>query len=214
MSAGVYEILNVDTGVRYVGSSSNISNRLKQHLAMLKKGIHHSIYLQNAWNKYTEKAFVFKPIAILESYELLETEQRLLDIEHQGRTYNVAKDAIAWMRGRKHSAETKEGMSKSRIGNKSRTGVASHWVGKKLSKEHIEKLVIAKTNPSKETREKMRLAKLGVVPINKGKHSSLCRNGHIRTEENTYIYKKKSGDISHNCKICIKNIKENHHERK
>lgn len=213
MAAGIYEILNIDTNVRYVGSSSNISNRFKQHLAMLKKGTHHSIYLQNAWNKYTEKSFIFKTIAILENYELLETEQRLLDIEHQGKTYNVAKDAVAWMRGRKHSTKTKEEMSKSRIGNKSRTGVASHW-SKDKKPPSLSKLLESSKNPSLETREKMRKAKLGIVPINKGIHSSLCRNGHIRTVENTYIYKKKNGGISHNCKICIKNIKENCHERK
>lgn len=213
MAAGVYAITNNMTGTRYIGSSTNIVSRLAQHLAMLKKGKHHSVYLQRAWNKYGEFVFEFKTLAILEDCEILPTEQRLLDIEHSGETYNVAKDAVAWMKGRKHSKETIESMSKSRMGNKSRTGVPAHW-SKDKKPPSLSKLLASSKNPSLETKEKMRQAKLGVVPINKGIHSSSCRNGHTRTEENTYIYKKKSGGISYNCKICIKNIKENYLERK
>jgi len=161
MTAGIYEISNAATGVRYIGSAQCIKTRLSQHRTMLKHGRHHSIALQRAWDKYGADCFQLSTVVILEDRELLTTEQRFLDAEHRGETYNIAKDAVAWMKGRKHSPETIERMSESRKGNKSRTGVPSHWLGKKLSPEHVANMAAAKTNPSPETREKMRLAKLG-----------------------------------------------------
>lgn len=132
--SGIYCIENSITNIRYIGSSQDIPVRFSQHKRMLKKGSHHSIFLQRAWDKYGSENFKFKTLAILELSELLPTEQRLLDLEHLGNTYNIAKDAVSWMKDRKHSDETKRRMSTSRLGNKSRTGVPSHWVGKSFLK--------------------------------------------------------------------------------
>ena len=51
MNSGVYQILNVTTNKRYIGSSKNIVKRLKDHIKSLHSGKHHSILLQRAWNK-------------------------------------------------------------------------------------------------------------------------------------------------------------------
>ena len=66
----------------------------------------------------------------------------------------------SWMKGRKHSQETISAMSLSRIGNKSRTGLPSHW-SKENPPPSLSALITASKNPSVETREKMRQAKLG-----------------------------------------------------
>ncbi len=57
---GVYCILNVIDGKRYVGSSSvSLAGRIRSHREALRKGGHYNRYLQRAWNKYGAKAFRF-----------------------------------------------------------------------------------------------------------------------------------------------------------
>ena len=181
---GIYEIVNIRNGIRYIGSSSNIESRLKQHLKMLANNNHHSILLQRAWNKYGKDLFELKPIAILEPSELTSTEQRLLDLEHKGKTYNIAKDAVACMRGLKHSKEWKEKALTWTIGNKSKTGIASPWKGKKLSDEHKQKLKDAKQNISDETRKKMRDAKINdAVAMDRIKQLSINNVGTKQSKE-------------------------------
>jgi group I intron endonuclease len=181
---GIYEIVNVSNGVRYIGSSNNIESRLKQHLKMLSNNNHHSILLQRAWNKYGKDLFKLKPIAILEPSELISTEQRLLDLEHKGKTYNIAKDAVACMRGLKHSKEWKEKSLTWTIGNKSKTGITSPWKGKKLSDEHKQKLKDAKQNVSEETRKKMRESKLNdAIAMERIKQLSINNVGTKQSDE-------------------------------
>lgn len=54
---GVYWIRCLITQKVYIGSSIDVAKRLDQHVAELRSGKHHSIKLQNAWNKYGEDAF-------------------------------------------------------------------------------------------------------------------------------------------------------------
>ena len=54
---GIYSITNLTNGKRYIGKSLSIHSRWSQHRRDLKKGIHHSGFLQNAWNKYGEDNF-------------------------------------------------------------------------------------------------------------------------------------------------------------
>lgn len=49
---GIYQILNVENGHCYIGSSENITKRWSQHKSVLRHNNHHSGYLQNAYNKY------------------------------------------------------------------------------------------------------------------------------------------------------------------
>ena len=50
--SGVYQIVNELNGHRYIGSSKNIQHRILVHRSALRRNSHHSIYLQNAFNKY------------------------------------------------------------------------------------------------------------------------------------------------------------------
>jgi hypothetical protein len=49
---GVYAIVNVNNGKRYVGSSRNIRARIQVHRSKLRLGKHHSPILQFAWKKH------------------------------------------------------------------------------------------------------------------------------------------------------------------
>lgn len=55
--SGIYCIINIKNGHKYIGSSTNMYQRLMCHRSWLRRGSHHSIYLQRAWNKYGESIF-------------------------------------------------------------------------------------------------------------------------------------------------------------
>lgn len=60
MNCGIYEILHVQTGFRYIGMSRRIEERYYEHLRRLNTGKHHCMLLQLAWKKHGEGAFVFR----------------------------------------------------------------------------------------------------------------------------------------------------------
>jgi group I intron endonuclease len=200
MPAGVYEILDTQTNMRYVGSSKNVRLRLNYHRTNLGRGTHYNPHLQRAYALRRE-VFVFRPLAYLEDCEVLPTEQRLLRLEHSNQigTYNLAKDATAPMKGRKHSPEWLAKSALWRAGNKSRTGQPSNLKGIPLTEEHKRKMKESKAVVSPETREKMRLAKIGYVPWNKGNRQKVCKRGHEMTESNTYNPPNKNRPT---CKMC------------
>ena len=91
---GLYEIRNVENGRRYIGSSYDVNKRLAQHLCQLKSNKHGNIILQRAWNKYGERAFIMKLVAVVEQNLLLELEQRFVDrLKLSGaKLYNLARE--------------------------------------------------------------------------------------------------------------------------
>jgi len=92
---GIYKILNLKNGKYYVGSSNNITNRLRYyHYKDLTMNKHFNKHLQRAWNKYGEKCFRFyivKGMSLsVTDKELLREEQKHLDSmsENRQRYYN------------------------------------------------------------------------------------------------------------------------------
>lgn len=58
--SGIYQIQSIIKPERiYIGSSIDITKRWKEHLRNLNKNKHHSIKLQNHYNKYTKEDFIF-----------------------------------------------------------------------------------------------------------------------------------------------------------
>lgn len=106
-NCGVYRWLNTMTGKSYVGSSTNVELRKKEHLRDLAAGKHHSLKLQRAWDKYGSEVFEFEMLAFCPEDNLLLQEQLALNAFDSVRHgYNVASYALAPMRGRKHSKDT------------------------------------------------------------------------------------------------------------
>lgn len=87
---GIYEIRNKLTGKSYIGSSKQIEKRWEQHLQALEKGIHHSVLLQRAWNKYGKDCFEFTIKEECDEEQLLKREQHYLDKKPH---YNVGAQA-------------------------------------------------------------------------------------------------------------------------
>lgn len=71
ITSGVYYIKNKKLNKYYIGSSSNISSRLKTHKQHLIKGCHNCRILQKDYDTYGETNFEFKPIEYVEDEALL-----------------------------------------------------------------------------------------------------------------------------------------------
>lgn len=101
----IYCILNKLNERRYVGSSMNFNKRKSEHLLLLRGGKHHSVYLQNSWDKYGEHNFEFVILEeIIEDVNLIVREQWWID--NTDSSYNMCKIAGSTL-GIKCSDETK-----------------------------------------------------------------------------------------------------------
>ena len=90
----IYKIINIKTNKFYIGSTINFEKRKKRHISDLRKNKHHCLYLQNAYNKYGENAFIFKEriLQIKNKEELLQIEERYINFcWKSGMLYNVSK---------------------------------------------------------------------------------------------------------------------------
>jgi group I intron endonuclease len=144
--SGVYKIESRIKPERcYIGSAKHINRRWGLHLNKLRKNEHHSIILQNHFNKYGESDLRFSILLGCDIIDLIKTEQYFLDSYKP--YFNVCRFAGSSL-GIKRSAETNKKHSLATKGRK----------GKPLTPEHIEKL--RKSNIGKiikqETRDKIR----------------------------------------------------------
>jgi group I intron endonuclease len=172
---GIYQIVNLANGKRYVGSAVNLRNRRKEHLSKLRRGIHHSAKLQNAWNKYGEASFQFEVLAIVaDKSDLLAFEQRFIDnADCVVNGYNVAPKAGSTL-GHKLSEETRRKMRASqlavpleirqarpRVANSMertaewRENISRSMTGKKLTPEQRERLSRVAKARSAEAKSKI-----------------------------------------------------------
>lgn len=55
---GIYCIKNVFRNKMYIGKSTDIDSRIRQHYSKLHRNLHHSHKLQNSWNKYPDEYFI------------------------------------------------------------------------------------------------------------------------------------------------------------
>lgn len=108
MNTGIYLIHNVMSSKFYVGSAININKRWLNHIQSLRKQEHHNRHLQNAWNRYGEKAFRFYVIDLCRKEELVKKEQFYIDILKP--EYNLSPNAGSSL-GLKHTEKSKRNMS-------------------------------------------------------------------------------------------------------
>jgi group I intron endonuclease len=109
----------------------------------LDKGKHPNIHLQRAWTSYGSDVFRFRVLAILEKDELIPTEQRYLDRFHsRERLYNLAVDAVAPMKGRLFSDESKQKIRKRlsdpRVREEIADTVKSTWANPEMRQKYVD----------------------------------------------------------------------------
>lgn len=162
---GVYAITNVLNKSVYVGSAVNIKNRWRKHIHLLRRGLHHSPFLQNAYNKHGIKAFTLDVIEFVDDKTRLpEREQTWIDFFTP--RYNLSPTAYSCY-GYKHTPEARAKMSASQTGKrhlfcavvKRKRALKGHVVTPetkaKISRSHLG------IRPSAEARAKMSAAKKG-----------------------------------------------------
>ncbi len=140
---GVYRIACVINDRAYFGGSSDISKRWIQHSSNLKHGRHTNKLFQSDWDKYGKENFIFEILEECNKEGLIIREQWYLDnVVDWGFDYNIAIDAKSGMKGRFHTQESLDKLSKATTGEKNpmwgRKGILSPLWGKTHSQERVE----------------------------------------------------------------------------
>jgi group I intron endonuclease len=185
--SGVYFIKNKVTNKCYVGSSNNIYRRWTTHSRDLAKGEHHSVYLQNSYNKHgkdsfefllAESSFCIKEMALLEAKWIDK-----LDAVKNGYNVNPFPYEIGLLpktkehkrkigqahKGRKLSEESKEKIRQKALGRK--YGPMSEEQKKKLSE--IKKGKSPMTDEGKQRLSEFRKSLKGKIPMSENHKKSI-----------------------------------------
>jgi group I intron endonuclease len=174
-ASGIYAIIHVASGRRYVGSAVNIKRRIAKHLALLRAAKHWNRHLQASWAKHGATAFRFDAIELCDASVLLNREQRYIDAECYFNICKVAGNTLGVKptqamllnrRRRTYSAEdrakisvaTKIGMASPEVRQKIRAAL----LGVPLSADRRAKIAAGNRGKtiSAEQREKIRASRL------------------------------------------------------
>lgn len=99
---GIYKITNILNGRFYIGSAKRFKERWVNHYSSLVRKKHHNKFLQNDFNKYGEKTFLFEIVEIIENStteerrlrEQFYIDQSFNDIEKKELCFNLLKKTI------------------------------------------------------------------------------------------------------------------------
>lgn len=174
LNSGVYIISY--NNKNYVGSSSNLKKRIREHFSCLKKNTHPNKRLQNAYNKYGEIYFSYKIVATCPSEYLIKLEQWFID--NTKNTVNLNPFAYSSkgrkvlkktrikiskaLKGKVVSEETKQLLSLAKLGKphyvseETKNKMSEAGKRKVFSEKHKENLRIAALNRSKNLSEKVK----------------------------------------------------------
>lgn len=106
---GIYMIVNLKNGKRYVGSSVDIYNRIHEHVHNLNRNKAHNKHLQNSWNKYGQECFIYSILEYCDVSIRFEREQYYIDCIKP--EYNLTLNVVANF-GHSVTDSTKEKISK------------------------------------------------------------------------------------------------------
>lgn len=178
-NTGIYEIVNLVNGKRYIGSAVDWKRRKRIHRYQLAKDRHHNSILQRAWVKYGPEAFEFRLIEWCEPSVLIEREQAAIDRFRPEYNlspsagsilgYRYSEDQRAKMRGRKQSHDWVEKRAATHRGSKrsatTRAKIAAKAIGRPFvrhNEDYRVKLSAAAKGrmPSAENMQKLQEARL------------------------------------------------------
>lgn len=97
MFPGIYQITNIINNQFYIGSSTDVKRRQKDHIRTLNSNKSHSKLLQKAWNAFKQENFRYKVLLLCSIEELFIVEQYFVDILNP--QYNISKIDVRVPRG-------------------------------------------------------------------------------------------------------------------
>lgn len=145
----IYKIENLVNGHIYIGSAKDYYNRMRLHRHYLRKGKHHSVYLQRAFNKYGEEYLLFSILEFCDNESVL-IEREQYHIDSLTPQYNICKKANSRL-GSKLTKAQSERLSISRKGRK----VGEKEVQRRKVAFKGNKIAIGNKNRRKVTKEIM-----------------------------------------------------------
>ena len=106
-NCGIYKITNLKNNKAYIGQSTDIKTRWKNHKKELENNSHRNSHLQNAFNKYGEEAFEFRILEETFEENLDDAEEYWIDYfdsTNPRKGYNLREGANSY----KHRKEIQE----------------------------------------------------------------------------------------------------------
>lgn len=170
MTSGIYSIVNMVNGRRYIGSATYLSHRQNDHRRSLRNGTHTNRHLQRAWDKYGESAFAFEVLEECKIQYLVEREQWWMDVVRPD--YNLVPRAGSNL-GMNHTEEARHRMSEATKGRKftdeHRLHLSESQKGSKATAEHRRHMSEALKGRKRSAEHRL--------------HLSEAMKGHRRTAE-------------------------------
>ena len=191
MKSGIYCFENLLNGKKYIGQAVDLDRRLREHEYYLRLGKDKCVALQRAVSKHGRDNF---SVYILEECNAELLNNREIDYISMYQTnkkafgYNLSAGGRSGLIGYKHSEETRQKISKSKMG----------WKMGDEQKEFMRKLHTGKT-VSQETRNKISEAISGAKHWAFGTHASEETRQKLRDKkgaEKSYQFGKKSKNSS------------------
>lgn len=167
MSSGIYKIVNKENGKIYIGQSTNLAQRKRNHFSRLDRQVHSNIYLQNVYNKYGRDILEFKIIEKCEPELLDEKEEEYIqkyDTLNPDKGYNLvnggcdnryfsdvvrAKMSEA-LSGRIFTEEHKRKISESNKGRE----ISQKAIDKQLKTKKENRIFYGEDNPNSDIKDK------------------------------------------------------------
>jgi len=204
MNIGIYKIINTVNDKYYVGSSTNIERRWREHIKLLNHNRHHNEHLQHAWNKYGHDSFRFVIIQNTSNSLVKITEQKYLNIAKSDpdKSYNLNYDA----NGGEISEYSKEKIKQNKIvywqnfekrkllSDKLKTKISSDLEYKKRISERTKMFYSNAENRKKASDIKK---KFHSIPENKKRWSKLNSglNNPLADKTQYHFFNRKTGDV-------------------
>jgi len=177
--SGIYCIENLINGKKYIGKSTNIDKRFKNHTSTLNKGTNDNEYLQIDWNIQFGNNFKFYLVQECPKEQLDDLEIEIIEYYNTNNRkfgYNMT-DGGKGSNGYKHRSEDIQKITEKRI---YATGEKHFWFGvhhtnetkEKLSKIHSGNKYALGTKRTEEQKQSLSLARTGTCIKNKNINDS------------------------------------------
>lgn len=169
----IYRITCTENNKVYIGQTKNKRKRIDEHKYDLRHNIHHSIYMQRAFNKYGEKSFKFEIIEECSEFDVDEKECYWIK-KYNSTNKNYGYNSESG--GNKNKILSKETKSKLSIKGKNRYITHYKYIN---SKEAIKKRSISNTGKKRSDEFRKRMSEIASNRI--GEKNSFY--GKTHTEE-------------------------------